>query len=261
MGSHYDHIDRLQDLAISMRKEEDMTVRPPPPPPMRPDPVDNAPAERLYCTLTSEEYRILRNHGYSTREMDDRCNDGSIHAVLDRLRTPAHPLEPSPPPSREYPFSTDPFTRAQWEIADAPKAKTEKAPSGYSVMGSTALKRVLTKDSLPDAIDRLKGEMVETIREELKIAQVSLEAAPELVDRAINIRISASQDTFFDPDGDRRYEDRVNGHPGQLNQFMLDVAANGGNIVSIIAIAKEVILVHYKIPNDVKITLDRMQSR
>lgn len=230
----------------------------------RPDPEDNPPTERARISpyiLRAEEYHMLKGLGFTDEHLDSLCETGGIHSVLAEAR---RPVEPTPPPSREYPTLSDPLVaceaKERWKIRDTHEAHTHKVPSGYSVMNTVALKRALTKDSLPDAIDRLKDEMVETIREELKTKD-SLETAKQLVDRAINIRVSTSQSTHFDPDGDRRYEDRVDGHPGQLNRFMLDVAANGGNIVSIVAVEKQVVLVHYKIPNDVKITLDTMQSR
>ena len=220
----------------------------PPRPPviMRPDPIDNAPTERSY-SLSSEEYRLLKNHGYSAGEMGSRCNDGSIRGILDSLSN----MERYREREREG---------KEWKVQAPIKAKTHKVPSGYSIMNTVALKRALTKDSLPDAIDRLKGEMIETIREELK-TKGSLETSKQLVDRAINIRVNTSQNTYFEPDEERRYEDRIDGHPGQLNQFMSDVALNGGNIVSVIKIDNDIVLVHYKIPSDVIITLDRMQSR
>jgi len=205
----------------------------------RQEPVDEPPTHRGN-NVSMGDYRLLRVHGYSAGEIDQRVNDGSINHILDRLRIQAQPAE------------------QKWENLGLKGPK--KTKSGYSVMNTVALKRALTKDSLPDAIDRLKGEMIETIREELKTKD-SLETAKGLVDRAINIQVNTSQNTYFEPDEERRYEDRLDGHPGILNQFMMDVATNGGNIVSVIRIDNDVVLVHYKIPSDVIITLDNMQSR
>jgi len=247
MGSHYDHIDRLQDLSVSIRKEQDMAIqsyavyagR-------RPDPVDNSPTSRP--VLTGEQYVWLQSQGYTPNQIDKMIIRGVVNDYLPLGVEPQYsPLEKA----REL--------RSEPKKEDkATETRTIEVKNGYSVMNTVALRRALDKNSTSDIVEAIGNTIQKGIEEAVKDVLLEkeklAESTRELVDRVICIDIK-SFSAYVRPDGHH-----IQDHPGRLNKFLHDVKEKGGEIISLTATSNTSVILHYKIPESEIIYLDTTQE-
>lgn len=161
---------------------------------------------------------------------------------------------------RQDPVDDAPTERLKdWGIIDAPKAKTHKVPSGYSVMNTVALRRALNKNSSSDIVEAIGHTIQKGVQEAVKDVLLEKvkpsESTGELVDRVIFINVNPHYTSYEMPDGNY-----ISDHPGRLNRFMHDLKEKGGEVISLVAITKETVMLHYRIPESEIIYLDTNQG-